>query len=206
MATGTVVQQQSPFSLTYNTPTVDIGSAYAQGIGQAGASIADALKGVTSIMNQNQTANDMLTGLSQMKDSQGNPILSPDDYDAIASKGLGAKQQFIGELMGRFHTQYAAQLEQQQKLQQIQTTAAASAPYRQAEIAATGEQQRKTAELEAKLQALKNPDSRLIKNPPLNPNAPTPPASGADNIKSPLQMTLDQSKNPRQFPNLLPQR
>ena len=114
------------FNLTYNTPSIDIGSGYAQGIGQAGKSIAESLAGVTNIMSQSQAANDQIDMMTKLKDSQGNPILSQADADALMSKGLPARQAFIGELMGRFHTNYSAQLEQTNKLQQIKATATAA--------------------------------------------------------------------------------
>jgi hypothetical protein len=114
MAASTVVQQASPFSLTYNTATLPIGNEYAAGIGQAGSSIAAALGKVTDIMSQSNAANDQIDMFSRLKDAQGNPLMSPEDRDALMAKGLGARQAFVGELMGRFSESYKSQLAQQQ--------------------------------------------------------------------------------------------
>ena len=206
------------FNLPYNVSNVDIGSGYAQGLGQAGKSIAESLAGVTGIMQQSQAANDQIDMMTKLKDAQGNPILSQDDADALMSKGLGARQAFVGELMGRFHTNYSAQLEQQYKLQQIQAQVAAQGPQRAAEIAQTAEEQRKAIELtgaqqrqsqqaaaeeQAKLEAIKNPENRLMK--PEQPAVVAPPnTKAADSVSSPLKLTLDAGKKNPNVLNLFP--
>lgn len=164
------------FNLTYNTPSIDIGSGYAQGIGQAGKSIAESLAGVTNIMSQSQAANDQIDMMTKLKDSQGNPILSQADADALMSKGLPARQAFIGELMGRFHTNYAAQLEQTNKLQQIKATATAELPLKQAEITQQGEEQRKAIETTGAQQRQTEKEKYDRENAPVIINPPKLPA------------------------------
>ena len=160
------------FNLPYNSPTIDIGSGYAQGLGQAGASIADSLKNVTNIMSQSQAANDQIDMMTKLKDSQGNPIISQDDADALMGKSLPARQQMVGELMGRFHTNYSAQLEQQYKLQQIQAQVAAQGPQRAAEIAQTAEEQRKAIEATGAQQRLTEQEKYNRENAPVVLNPP----------------------------------
>lgn len=115
MAAQPLVSQPA-FNLSYDIRPQDIGSGYAAGITSAGQSIAGAISRVAGIAEQNQTANDMLTQLSQMKDPQGNPVLSKEDYESIMKKGLGAKHELAGELFGRFHSQYQSMLDQQREI------------------------------------------------------------------------------------------
>ena len=156
-------------------------------------------------MSQSQSANEMIQGLTQMKDSAGNPVISTDEAESLYGKSLGARKDLIAEHLLRFHAQYSSAINQQNELERIRATAATAAPYRQAEIVTTGEQQRKTAELEGRLALLKNPDSRLIKNPPAAAATTTtaPTTAAADSVKSPLQKTIDTSKNPKPGTNVL---
>jgi hypothetical protein len=79
------------FNLKYDIGTVpDIGAGYAKGITAAGESLAGATKGVFDVMARNQNANDMLSAMKQ------NKVLTPDQYNSIATKSLGAKEQMTG--------------------------------------------------------------------------------------------------------------
>lgn len=90
------------FNLTYNTPLTDIGSGYAAGISQAGSSISSAITGVLGGVNpktgeiqqgvfgQQRQADDTLAAM------QASGMLSKEQYDAVAGKSLGTKNQMIG--------------------------------------------------------------------------------------------------------------
>jgi hypothetical protein len=101
------------FSIQAQVPTRDIGAGYAAGITQAGQSIAGALSskpesgGVFDIMNRNRTADDTLAAMQQ------NKILTPDQYNSVANKGLGAKEQMLGMYAGQWIAQQAANRELQ---------------------------------------------------------------------------------------------
>lgn len=112
---------------TYSVPTTDIGSGYAAGISSAGKSISGAISGIMGgidsagnvthgVLEQNSTVNDMLGFLKD----QG--TLTPDAYSNIMGKGLGARQQVVGAMMGQFQTNMKAQVEQGMKLGQISAT------------------------------------------------------------------------------------
>jgi len=94
------------FNLTYDVKPTDIGSGYAAGITQAGKSLAEAIGSVSQVYTQNRDADDMLTAM------QANKMISPEEYEAVAGKSLGAKQQ----LLGMYATQYASQQAQQRAL------------------------------------------------------------------------------------------
>jgi len=90
------------FNLTYNTPLTDIGSGYAAGISQAGQGISSAITGLMGgvnpktgeiqqgIFGQQRQADDTLAAMQQ------SGMLSKEQYDAVAGKSLGAKNQMIG--------------------------------------------------------------------------------------------------------------
>jgi hypothetical protein len=94
------------FNLTYDVKPTDIGKGYAEGITQAGKSLSEAIGSVSQVYTQNRDADDMLTAM------QANKMISPEEYEAVAGKSLGAKQQ----LLGMYATQYAAQQAQQRAL------------------------------------------------------------------------------------------
>jgi hypothetical protein len=96
------------FNLTYAVKPTDIGEGYAKGITAAGTSLAQAIGSVSQTYTQNRDADDMLTAM------QANKMISPEEYEAVAGKSLGAKQQ----LLGMYATQYAAQQAQQRALAQ----------------------------------------------------------------------------------------
>jgi hypothetical protein len=90
------------FNLTYNTPLTDIGKGYAEGITKAGESIGGAITGIMGgvnpktgevtegIFGQQRKADDTLAAMHQAG------MLTKEQYDAVAGKGLGAKQQMVG--------------------------------------------------------------------------------------------------------------
>lgn len=136
MPENKIIPVQIP-GYSYNVAPTDIGSGYAAGISSAGKSIAGAISGIMGgvdaagnvthgILEQNSTVNDMLGFLKD----QG--TLSTDAYNNIMGKGLGARQQVVGAMFGQFQTNWQQQLEQRNKLAQIQ---------------ASGEQQRQTQAL-----------------------------------------------------------
>jgi hypothetical protein len=96
------------FNLQAQVPTRDIGTGYAAGITAAGQSLEKATSGVMDVMNRNRTADDTLAAMQQ------NKMLSPDQYNSVANKGLGAKEQMLGMYAG----QWIAQQAQQRALQQ----------------------------------------------------------------------------------------
>jgi hypothetical protein len=94
------------FNLTYAVKPTDIGEGYAKGITAAGTSLAQAIGSVSQVYTQNRNADDMLTAM------QANKMITPDEYEAVAGKSLGAKQQ----LLGMYATEYASQQAQQRAL------------------------------------------------------------------------------------------
>ena len=131
-------QVQVP-SLTYNVAPTNIGEGYAAGITQAGKSIAGAISGIMGgvdaqgnvthgVLEQNQTANDMLSWLATQKDAQGNAVLSQDAYNSIMGKSLGARQQVVGALMGQFQTNLQSQIEQARQIAVARASEAAKFP------------------------------------------------------------------------------
>ena len=90
------------FNLQYTVPPMNIGEGYAQGISQAGQSIAGALTGILGgvnpktgeiqqgILGQQRAADDTLAAMKQ------SGMLSQEQYDAVAGKSLAAKQQMTG--------------------------------------------------------------------------------------------------------------
>jgi hypothetical protein len=92
----------------FNVSPTDIGSGYAAGITQADQSVAQAIGSVSQVYTQNRNADDMLTAM------QTNKMITPDEYEAVAGKSLGAKQQ----LLGMYATEYAAQQAQARALAQ----------------------------------------------------------------------------------------
>jgi|SRR5215469_7103824 len=175
---------QPAFNLTYSTPAIDIGSGYAQGIESAGKSLSSAISNVASIYQQNQQANDMVDMMSKTKDAQGNPILDQETYQSLMGKSLGAKQQYIGQILTNWGAQYQALLDQQKQIAVAQATAAAQAPYRLTEIQATGAEARKTQAGKPGAQQV------IIGTPP-----PDNTATGAGRIGSPLRSAFDQANS-----------
>src|SRR4029077_12384979 len=96
------------FNIPYSVPLTNIGEGYAKGIETAGTSLAKAIGSVSEIYTQNRDADDMLTAMKT------NKMITPDEYEAVAGKSLGAKQQ----LLGMYATQYAADQAQQRALAQ----------------------------------------------------------------------------------------
>jgi hypothetical protein len=94
------------FNIPFNVAPTDIGKGYAEGITQGGKSLAEAIGSVSQVYMQNRDADDMLTAM------QANKMITPDEYNAVAGKSLGAKQQ----LLGMYATQYAADQAQQRAL------------------------------------------------------------------------------------------
>jgi hypothetical protein len=94
------------FNIPFSVAPTDIGKGYAEGITQGGKSLAEAIGSVSQIYTQNRDADDMLTAM------QANKMITPEEYEAVAGKSLGAKQQ----LLGMYATQYAAQQAQQRAL------------------------------------------------------------------------------------------
>ena len=92
----------------------NIGAGYAAGISQAGEGIAKGVSGALDVMNRSRTADDMLQVLQQ------NKILSPEAYQSVAGKSLGAKESTIGMFAG----QWLAQQAQQRELEKVGYTGA----------------------------------------------------------------------------------
>jgi hypothetical protein len=86
----------------YTVPPMDIGSGYAAGISQAGKSIAAAIGSVADIAKQNADTNDTITAMHQTG------ILSPEQYQAVMGKSLGAKQTMVGLYAGQWLADEAA--------------------------------------------------------------------------------------------------
>lgn len=95
------------FNIQAQVPTRDIGAGYAAGITEAGKSLAAATSGVMDVMRRNQNATDMLNAMQQTK------MLTPDQYNAVAGKSLGAKEQ----MLGMYASQWALQQAQNRELQ-----------------------------------------------------------------------------------------
>jgi hypothetical protein len=102
------------FNIPYSVPLTDIGEGYAKGITAAGTSLAQAIGSVSQTYTQNRDADDMLTAM------QANKMITPEEYEAVAGKSLGAKQQ----LLGMYATQYAADQAQQRELARQKGTGA----------------------------------------------------------------------------------
>jgi hypothetical protein len=100
------------FNIPYSVPLTDIGSGYAKGITEAGTSLAQAIGTVADIGKQNVDANDTLTAMHQTG------ILSPDEYNAVMGKSLGAKQSMVGLYAGQWIADQAARREQALKMGQ----------------------------------------------------------------------------------------
>jgi hypothetical protein len=94
------------FNIPFSVAPTDISKGYAEGITQGGTSIAQALGSVSQLYTQNRNADDMLTAM------QSNKMITPDEYEAVAGKSLGAKQQ----LLGMYATQWATDEAQQRAL------------------------------------------------------------------------------------------
>lgn len=162
MAAATVVRESSPFNLTYNVQTPsNFGESYAQGIGQAGKSIADALGNVTSIMAQSQSVNDQIDMFSRLKDSQGNPLMSPEDRDALLSKGLAARQAFVGEIMGRWGESYKSQLAERSALAVEQARSASALTQQGAATAGSISLAQEKSRLDTEAEARKNAQQNI---------------------------------------------
>lgn len=97
------------FNIPFSVPPMNIGAGYAEGIEQAGKSVAGAVGGVFDVMNRNRTVNDTLQAMNQ------NGILSNDAYQSVAGKSLGAKEQ----MMGMYAGQWIAQQAQNRELQKL---------------------------------------------------------------------------------------
>jgi hypothetical protein len=107
--------------LQYKVQNVDIGTGYAAGITAAGKSIAGAIGSVMGgtnpqtgeyqpgMLEQNQTATDMLSTLHTMKNPDGTPVISEDTYNSVMGKSLGAKQSMVGLYAGQYIANQAAQ-------------------------------------------------------------------------------------------------
>jgi hypothetical protein len=182
------VPQQTVGAYQYSTPNVDIGSGYAAGITQAGKSISGAITGllggidekgnVTSgILSQNQTANDMLSVMNQMKNPDGSKILGDDAYQSLMGKSLGAKQQALGMYQGLFQYNLQQSAEANRQIQVAKATAAAQAPYRLQEIQATGAQQIAAATAGREAAG----ERRITLAPPPNPQGPAPNQAAPQN-------------------------
>jgi hypothetical protein len=87
----------------------------------------------------------MLTMMNQMKNSDGSKVLQDDAYQSLMGKSLGAKQMALGMYQNQFMYNLQQQAQQNRELAVAAGTARAQAPYRQAEIAQTAEEARKTA-------------------------------------------------------------
>jgi hypothetical protein len=103
------------FNIPYSVPLTDIGSGYAAGITQAGKSLSEAIGTVADIGKQNVDTNDMLTAMHQTG------VLSPEEYQAVMGKSLGAKQQMVGLYAGQYIADQAAR--RAQALQMGKSTA-----------------------------------------------------------------------------------
>jgi hypothetical protein len=94
------------FNIPYSVPLTDIGSGYAKGIETAGKSLSEAIGTVADIGKQNVDANDTLTAMHQTG------ILSPEEYQAVMGKSLGAKQSMVGLYAGQWIADQAARRSQ----------------------------------------------------------------------------------------------
>jgi hypothetical protein len=84
------------FNIPFNVAPTNIGQGYAEGITAGGTALAKAIGSVADIGKQNVDANDTLTALHQTG------ILSPDEYNAVMGKSLGAKQSMVGLYAGQW--------------------------------------------------------------------------------------------------------
>jgi hypothetical protein len=100
------------FNLQYTTPLTDIGKGYAEGITSAGKSIGSAITGimggvnekgevVQGILGQQRTVDDTLAAMHEAN------MLTPEQYKAVAGKGLGAKTQLLGTFANEWIQQQA---------------------------------------------------------------------------------------------------
>jgi hypothetical protein len=148
-------QQVGQYSYDLGKP-IDIGSGYAAGITSAGQAISKTITGLMGgidekgqiqqgILGQNQTTNDFLTVMNQMKNPDGSKVLGDDAYQSLMGKSLGAKQMALGMYQNQFMYNLQQQAQQNREIAVAQGTARAQAPYRSAEIAQTAEEARKTA-------------------------------------------------------------
>jgi hypothetical protein len=103
------------FNIPFSVAPTDIGSGYAKGITAAGTSLAQAIGTVADIGKQNVDANDTLAALHQTG------ILSPEEYQAVMGKSLGAKQSMVGLYAGQWIADQAAR--RSQALQMGKSTA-----------------------------------------------------------------------------------
>jgi hypothetical protein len=94
------------FNIPFSVAPTDIGSGYAKGITAAGTSLAQAIGTVADIGKQNVDANDTLAALHQTG------ILSPEEYQAVMGKSLGAKQSMVGLYAGQWIADQAARRSQ----------------------------------------------------------------------------------------------
>jgi len=94
------------FNIPYSVPPMNIGEGYAKGITAAGEGIAKGVSSVMDVMTRNQNANDMLTALKQTG------VLTPDQYNAVATKSLGAKESLTGMYANQWLLDQAARREQ----------------------------------------------------------------------------------------------
>jgi hypothetical protein len=94
------------FNIPYSVQPMNIGEGYAAGITQAGKSLSAATAGVMDVMTRNQNANDILTALKQTG------VLTPDQYNAVATKSLGAKESLTGMYANQWVLDQAARREQ----------------------------------------------------------------------------------------------
>lgn len=94
------------FNIPMSIQPMDLGADYAKGMQagtQAGAELGQGITAAGNVMARNQTANDMLTAMQQSK------MLSPDQYNSIAGKSLGAKEQMIGMFANQWMADQANQ-------------------------------------------------------------------------------------------------
>lgn len=188
------VPQQQIGQFGYDVKPIDIGSGYAAGITSAGQAISKTITGLMGgidekgqvqqgILSQNQTTNDMLTLMNQMKNPDGSKVLGDDAYQSLMGKSLGARQQALGMYQGLFQYNLQQNAEANRQILVAKATAAAQAPYRQAEIAQTAEEARKTAVVgresagERHVTYAPPPNPANPPPPPPNPAYPPPPAT-----------------------------
>jgi hypothetical protein len=90
------------FSFEFQNPNLgNIGAGYAAGIESAGKSIGQGISNVMDVMNRQQTANDLLGTMTQMK------MIDPEVAKSLAGKSLGAKESMIGMMSGQWIAQQA---------------------------------------------------------------------------------------------------
>jgi hypothetical protein len=143
------------------------------------------------ILSQNQTANDMLTMMNQMKNPDGSKVLGDDAYQSLLGKGLGARQAAVGMYQGLFQYNLQQQAEANRQIQVAKATAAAQAPYRQQEIVTSGEEARKTA-----VAGREATGERRVTLAP-NPNPAAAPLPGPNNsLKTALPSNQNQQNQP----------